>query len=260
MSEIHGGVGSYVADALDDEEKEEFEAHLAVCDTCSREVVEFGETAAQLSVLAATPPPPELRSRVLAAIREVRPWPPETGSPALLDATSQPTTAEPATTPAVDELALRRQRRTARFLSLAVAAAMVVALALGGWVYALVQQREAQVAATTLETQLLSAPDAKVYTTRATNGASVSFVVSKQLDKAMFVGTQLPAAGAGKAYQLWTIDPRERPVPDRIFTGAGSEKQWFSGPVRTAAALAVTVEPSGGSPQPTTDPVAAATL
>ena len=46
MSEIHGAVGSYVVNALDPDELEEFEAHLAVCPTCSREVVEFGETAA----------------------------------------------------------------------------------------------------------------------------------------------------------------------------------------------------------------------
>ena len=38
MSEIHGAVGSYVVNALDPDELDEFEAHLAVCPTCSREV------------------------------------------------------------------------------------------------------------------------------------------------------------------------------------------------------------------------------
>ena len=52
MSEIHGAVGSYVVNALDPDELDEFEAHLAVCPTCSREVQEFGETAAELSLLA----------------------------------------------------------------------------------------------------------------------------------------------------------------------------------------------------------------
>ena len=78
MSEIHGAVGSYVVNALDPDELDEFEAHLAVCPTCAREVREFGETAAELSLLAsATPPPPALRSSILAAIAEVRPLPPE---------------------------------------------------------------------------------------------------------------------------------------------------------------------------------------
>ena len=42
MSEIHGAVGSYVVNALDPDELDEFEAHPAVCPTCSREVHEFG--------------------------------------------------------------------------------------------------------------------------------------------------------------------------------------------------------------------------
>ena len=57
MSEIHGAVGSYVVNALDPDERAEFEAHLAVCPTCSREVVELGETAAELSLLASDAPP-----------------------------------------------------------------------------------------------------------------------------------------------------------------------------------------------------------
>jgi len=56
MSEIHNAVGSYVVNALDPDELEEFEAHLAVCSTCTREVQEFSETAAQFSLLANTAP------------------------------------------------------------------------------------------------------------------------------------------------------------------------------------------------------------
>ena len=72
MSEIHGAAGSYVVNALDPDELEEFEAHLAVCPMCSREVVELGETAAELSLLASVaPPPPALRESILSAISEV---------------------------------------------------------------------------------------------------------------------------------------------------------------------------------------------
>jgi anti-sigma factor RsiW len=72
MSEIHGAAGSYVVNALDPDELEEFEAHLAVCPTCSREVAELGETAAELSLLASVaPPPPALRKSILSAISEV---------------------------------------------------------------------------------------------------------------------------------------------------------------------------------------------
>jgi anti-sigma factor RsiW len=110
MSEIHSAVGSYVVNALDPQERKESEAHLAVCPTCAREVQEFGETAAELSLLASVAsPPPALRRSILAAISEVRPLPRE---PPAEIAPAKPKThltwAPPAPAQPVDELALRR--------------------------------------------------------------------------------------------------------------------------------------------------------
>lgn len=267
MSEIHGPVGSYVVNALDDSELQEFVEHLAVCDTCSREVVEFSETSAELSAMVSTPPPAALRGSILSAIREVRPLPPELPVAVERDLVSTPRRAYPADaedsrsvlamTPStrssvdqpVDELARRRQRRTSRILTFAVAAAMVVALALGGWVVMLVQQRQAQVADAGRQTELLTAPDAKVYAKTMANGAKVSFVVSKTLDKAMLIG-DLPDPGQGKKYQLWTIDKAKKATPDALVDG-GTASAWFTGPVSSSAALAVTIEPSSGSHEPT---------
>ncbi len=267
MSEIHGAVGSYVVNALDDSELQEFVEHLAVCDTCSREVVEFSETSAELSAMVSTPPPAALRGSILSAIREVRPLPPELPVAVERDLVSTPRRAYPADaedsrsvlamTPStrssvdqpVDELARRRQRRTSRILTFAVAAAMAVALALGGWVVMLVQQRQAQVADAGRQTELLTAPDAKVYAKTMANGAKVSFVVSKTLDKAMLIG-DLPDPGQGKKYQLWTIDKAKKATPDALVDG-GTASAWFTGPVSSSAALAVTIEPSSGSHEPT---------
>ncbi|MBA3527722.1 MAG: anti-sigma factor [Propionibacteriaceae bacterium] len=247
MSEAHGAVGSYVVNALDSPELAEFESHLATCETCRREVVEFSETAAHLGGLVETAPPPALRGSILAAIKEVRPLPPELP---VAPPEPRPRRApdESAEAPKTDELALRRQRRATRMLTLAVAAAMVIALALGGWVFNLVQERQAQVAESALETQLLSAPDLKVYTTTL-NGAKVSFVVSKSLNKAQFVGYNLPDPGQDKVYQLWTID-QAGPVADSVFAGGTSRKTWFTGDVHQAAALAVTVENQPGAQKP----------
>jgi anti-sigma factor RsiW len=98
MSEIHAAVGSYVINALDPAELDEFERHLASCPTCSREVVEFCETAAQLSLLAGdTGPPAALRSTILAQIHEVRPLPPEL--PVIADLTAAPRTLARLETP-----------------------------------------------------------------------------------------------------------------------------------------------------------------
>jgi hypothetical protein len=296
MSEVHSAVGSYVVDALNGTELEEFEAHLAVCETCSREIREFSETAAELALLVAAGPPPSLRNSILASIKEVRPLPPEvplaetppieepatpetpstrrTGGPrrALVEPDEvpplegkeevarppiEPRSAWPAVPP-VDELALRRQRRRTRVLAAVVAAAMVVAVALGGWVYTLVQQRQAQVAEAALETQLYSAPDVKIYPLRMQNGGQISFVVSKSLNRALFVSNDLPAVEAGKVYQLWTLAPT--PIPDERVPGGGSHKQWFRGQITGTAALAITIEPETGSGKPTPPIQAAAEL
>jgi anti-sigma-K factor RskA len=250
MSEIHGAVGSYVVNALDASELDEFEAHLAVCPTCTREVVEFCETAAELSLLAGvTAPPPSLRTDILAAIKEVRPLPPEKP---LARAVQVPMGPAP-----VDELALRRQRRRTRVLSALVAAALVVALGLGGVVFSLVQQQQSQVTQSRLETELLSAPDVRVVATPAQNGGQVSFVVSDQLNRAMIVGSNLPDAGPDRAYQLWTITGTDPPVPDNQLQGGATTKQFFRGAVADATALAMTIEQAGAPPTTPTLPILA---
>jgi hypothetical protein len=256
MSEIHNAVGSYVVNALDPDELEEFEAHLAVCPTCTREVQEFCETAAQLSLLASTtPPPPELRSSILGAISEVRPLPPEPPTvPVLAEASTRSAKTMrgegrgPAERP-IDKLALRRQQRRTRILSVLVAAVVAAALALGGVVYGLVQSRQAQVAQQAAETELLTAPDVKTYTATMKDGGQISFVVSRSLNRAMFIGKDLPAVGADQTYQLWTLEG-QRPIPDNLVAGGGDRKEFFRDTLSGVTALAVSVEAAGGAQQP----------
>ena len=70
MNEIHESTGSYALDALDKAELAEFEAHLTACGTCSQEVAEFHETAAELTRFTETTPPLALRETVLCAVRK----------------------------------------------------------------------------------------------------------------------------------------------------------------------------------------------
>jgi hypothetical protein len=253
MSEIHGAVGAYVVNALDPDELEEFEAHLAVCPTCRQEVVEFGETAAELSLLAsASPPPAALRGSILSAISEVRPLPPEppveTAPAAPTGNGSQTITAD--IRHAVDELALRRQQRRTRVLSVLVAAVVAAAVALGGVVYTLVQSRQAQVAQQAAETELLTAPDVQTYTATMKDGGQISFVVSKSLDRALFIGKDLPAVGSDRTYQLWTLEG-ERAIPDNVVAGGGDRQEFFRETLSGVTGLAVSIEAAGGAQQPT---------
>jgi hypothetical protein len=259
MSEIHGATGSYVLHALDPSEVEEFEAHLAVCPTCSQEVVEFCETAAELSLLAtvSAPPPPELKGSVMSAISGVRVLPPEPPAETEPEPVPAPAPVEVAASAPVDELALRRQRRMTRLLSLAVAAAMVVALSLGAWVVDLNRQQQSQVAATTAETELLSARDVRSYPLTLQNGTQATVVASKALNRAMFTTSNLPSPGADRTWQLWTLaGPLTSPTvtPDVTLGGGTAVKQFFRGDIAGSSALAISNEPEGGSPAPTTEP------
>ena len=143
---------------------------------------------------------------------------------------------------------------------------LALAVGLGGVVYNLVQQRQAQVAQITLEEQLYAAPDARTITVPLEAGGQVTFIASKQLDRALFIGTDLPDPGPDNRYQLWTGtgDPtvengitgvaRDNQVAD---TDAGA-KVFFSGPITTADFLAVNVERVGSTPDAPTNAVLAA--
>ncbi len=238
MTEIHGATGAYAVDALEADELAAFEAHRAVCATCSREVAEFCETAPRLSVLAAAPPPPPaLRTAILTGLADVPQLPPLHGDVRQL----RP--------PLVDELTLRRSTRRARVLSVLVAAVSVLALALGGTVYSLTRQ-QAPVAGASADTSLLAAPDARIVPLVMANGAQVSFVVSKSQNRALFVGGDLPSPGRGKTYELWTLSG-PTVTPDNLVGGGTNVSQWFHGPISQSTDVAVSIEDAGGSPRPT---------
>ena len=145
---------------------------------------------------------------------------------------------------------LERQGRRARLLTVAVAAVTVIALAFGGWAYVLQRQQHSVASQSAAANQLLSAPDVKTYPVTV-DGTPATFVVSKSLDQAMFVGADLPAAAEGRTYQLWTVDDRKQADPDVTFAGGPETRQFMTGDISGAAGLAVSIEPDGGSSQPT---------
>jgi anti-sigma-K factor RskA len=291
MSDLHETAGSYAVDALDTAELAEFEAHLATCEICRDEVAELCETAAELSLLVLADPPPGLRDDIMAEIR-LTPQLPATddeapgsshqngtnGSRPAADSlrtarVNGPRRAlpgseveqrdEPDPPPAVDEVALRRSRRRSRFLTGLVAAMLALAVGLGGVVYTLAQQRQAQIAQTALEQQLYSAPDAVTTTSPLPGGGQVTFIASRQLNRALFLGTDLPDPGDSR-YQLWTATGADL----QNLTGVSRDVQvaetdsgvkvFFSGDVAAADFLAVNLEPAGSAPQAPTTAVLAA--
>jgi anti-sigma-K factor RskA len=73
----------------------------------------------------------------------------------------------------------------------------------------------------------------------------------------VLIVSSLPTIEANKTFQLWAIPAKGNPVPSGTFRGDANSTAVYvrPGPVQTdTAALALTVEPEGGSPQPTTTP------
>jgi hypothetical protein len=291
MSDMHAAVGSYAVDALDPVERAEFESHLAGCASCRSEASEFAETLAELAPLASVAPPAALRDSVLAAVVNLRQAGPQR-APRSADRASQggdedaevvprrallasvtelrplephevaPLEEHPSVVPDMPWLGVAaalsedmgpRSRWLDRVFGAIVVTAVVAALVLGGWVYVSRQEIQAQTVQAQRETDLLTAPDAKVYATRV-SGGSISYVVSEQRDQALFIGNDLDAPGSSRVYQLWTV--KEGIATSAGVVGEGGDiRQWLEVPVQDVDRLAVSIEPAPlGSREPT-DPI-----
>jgi anti-sigma-K factor RskA len=72
----------------------------------------------------------------------------------------------------------------------------------------------------------------------------------------VFIGASLPRIDSSKTFELWVIPAKGNPIPAGLFRSQPDATAVFvrPGPVENVAAVAVTVEPEGGSAQPTTTP------
>lgn len=85
-------------------------------------------------------------------------------------------------------------------------------------------------------------------------GANASVRYNARLGKAFYSDSISTPAPADKSYQLWLVPAEGKPISAGILSpasGAGSEMFVSVPPGTTAKAFAVTVEPTGGSSQPT---------
>ncbi|MER5963374.1 anti-sigma factor [Streptomyces sp. NPDC002057] len=238
----HMLTGAYVLDALDPEERGAVRLHLAGCASCALEVEEFSETVARLGLAVAMTPTATLRAGVMERIATVRQEPPPTTSPVR--------------TP-------RGRRGLRRWSHWALAACLAGAVGLGGvaaWQYERAgdarQETDRARAANDAVAVVLAAPDARVATSRLDGGAVGTVVVSASLDRAVFAASGMAPPPAGKVYQLWYDDHGTMRPAGLMDPGATAEATLLQGPVDGASGMGVTVEPAGGSPQPTSDPVA----
>lgn len=241
--DLHSLAGAYALDALTDDDRAEFEEHLDQCTDCRTEVDEFLATSARIGAAVATAPPDGLKDRVLADVAATRQRPPV-----------------PKRSRADPRHAGGMSRVWRRLTGLAVAATIVALAAVA--VTIVVQQRHVTEAREHADriSEVIAAPDARLLREDVTGGGAATLVISGDHDTAVMVLSGLPTTKSDHTYQLWfigkdgarsagTIDIRQPAHATRFLNGPGA-----------ADAIGLTIEPQGGSPQPTTKPVLALEL
>nr|WSX48086.1 anti-sigma factor [Streptomyces sp. NBC_00974] len=233
--DLHALTGAYALDTLPEEERRSYAAHLEGCADCAREVAGFAATTARLAAAVSAPAPPDLKLSVMRAVDGVRQLPPHTRT----DRPARPSWLLP--------------RRLGPFV---VAASIAAAATFGG--LAVWQHQENRTQAQRAEAQVrevsavLAAADARTVHGRTNGGATTSVVTSPRLNKSVFVAAGLPPAPAGKTYQLW-FDDHGTMRPAGLMRQDGARV--MQGDPSRALAVGLTLEPEGGSPQPTSSPL-----
>jgi len=86
-------------------------------------------------------------------------------------------------------------------------------------------------------------------------GGSATVYTSMAVGRAALVTRHMTAPASGRVYQLW-LQKDGRMVPAGTMHGAGNQAVLLDGDLAGATAVGITVEPAGGSRQPTSDPIA----
>lgn len=227
--------GAYALDALDDVERARVERHLRECAECRAEVASFVETTARLASGVAVPPPAAVRDAVLSEIGRTRQLSPASGP------------AHRRGGPAV----------AARWLAGAAALLLAAGIGLGAaaWQWR-DEARQAQLAAASLQ-DVLAAPDRQVVDVEFPQGRGTVVAAGQEV---VLVTRDVPGPGDDLDYQMWFV--AEGDIRSAGLLQPTGDGQWWADAsgLRSGDAVAVSVEPAGGSAQPTTEPVMVAPI
>ena len=241
---------AYVLGALPEEERLSFEEYLAAHPERQAEIDDLGAVA---GLLAFSPqeqvPSPELRSRVME----------------MVEAETQPRSVPRRSVSARigDYLSVR---------SLALGAAALLVIGLLSWNVLLQGQvadlqgqvQDAQGQVVELQAQVEDAQAQQSQTIRlegswAEQGATAE-VASMEENEIVLVARNMPSVPEDRTCQIWVIKG-DVPEPSGLFQPDGNGTATpITNSITKADVIAVTVEPAGGSEQPTSDPVLLAEL
>lgn len=274
--ELHLLSGAYALNALDENEKNRFEAYLLSSEEARAEVASLLDTAAALA-LATVPiaPPADLRARLMAQIAVTPQLAPLEASQSVPSAAGSTESSPELRTPDDSQELITRIAGSAQPLSRAetkaaarwfrhpatilIGAAAAVALFFGGTVFgnSFAPQPNAPQAASV--SSIVASSDSQLVKANVSGGGTATFVWSASMAKSAVLIDKLPALGTGKTYQLWYIDQESNATPAGTFdaSSSGQTVRILDGKMSVGDTLGITVEPTGGSKKPTTTPIVA---
>ena len=263
---MHVLTGSYALDALNAQERTEFERHLQHCPSCQAEVRGLRETAARLAIARSARPPAQMEQRVLAATYRTRQLPPLSGERLRRDrwrtrvarlfagrlATEQPDRGR-------GNGRNNSWLRSPRLIGAVAVASVAAAVGLGVTQVATQHQLDSAHATSAAIARVLDAPDARIEAKPATVGGAVTVVVSALQREAVVTTSGMPSLSSSRVYQVWVMSSSgARSVG--LLSSTDHTGQLLASGVRSGDQIGITVEPSGGASHPTTTPVATVPL
>lgn len=254
-------IDDYVLELLEPAERAAFEARLADDAALRAEVAAAREALTTFALSAPVAPPPSLKERVMDQVRNERPAP------------------RPASRPDVLPLTPRPSRAGALWLTGALAASMALLVKLSFDLRGADRERADAVEALARQTRTvaqrdslladrdtliarLTAPGVELVTLAATGDAkpTIRVYLDRRRRTALLTVAALEPVPSDQAYQLWFI-VGGKPVPSATFTpDAGGTALVDVAFPEGSTATAITREPRGGSPAPTSTPIFAGTI
>ncbi|MBT1632963.1 MULTISPECIES: anti-sigma factor [Curtobacterium] len=273
--------GSHALDALSDDERALLEDALRTSPELQAENDSLRETALQLAyAVAPIEPPASLKASLLAQIAttpQAAPLADTTVDRTPVAETTSVQEARPEPARHVASIAdgptaggrassEARRRWFQRPAVMLTAAAAVAAVFFGGLGVGSIFDPNGSGTGTTQASsgldRIYAASDFQRTTTKVAGGGSATVVWSNDLGKSAVILDGVEQAPKGKTYELWYIGSEEQGGTIKsagLVDGAadGVHSAVLKGAMSEGATIGMTVEPEGGSEQPTTSPIMA---
>ena len=247
MNDIHDLLGAYCTDALDPQERTAFEEHLATCSECRDEATDFREALGALADAHPVDPPGSLADAVVARARTLG-HPDGAHLPATRLITPPAPTARPTDTPQVPA-----RRRLAPWMAAAAAGAVLFASGFSlGRQPGPSEPTSGNAGDMAAVVTVAAAADALVLPVDFM-GTQSRVVMSQEMDKAVFLASELPTPAREMVYQVWSVTADGQMVSAGVFTPAddGHLAAVLQGGAAGVDKWMITLEPAGGSEHPT---------